>query len=278
MNRLQEIAANRRQAIAPDIAARPLDGLRAAAADLPPARGFHRALRETPRAVISEIKRASPSAGDIRPDAGAAEMAALYAGAGAACLSVLTEPDYFGGSIEDLVAAREAVPLPAIRKDFVIDPWQLADSRVAGADAVLLIVALLGEETASYLRQATELGVDALIEVHDEAELEVALASGGTLIGVNNRDLRDLSINLATFERLAPMATGDVTLVAESGVQTAEDARRMFEAGATALLVGSSLMAADDPAAALRALRDYDGKLADVAGDGVGQDLRHHAA
>jgi indole-3-glycerol phosphate synthase len=273
MNKLQEIAHNRRAAVEAEMDARPIAAVREAAEAAPPCRGFRASLVNRSPSVIAEIKRASPSAGAIRNEAEAPDIAAMYERAGAAALSVLTEPDYFNGQLADMVAAREATSLPVIRKDFVIDPWQIYDSRAAGADAVLLIVALLGNDIASYLATAEVLGIDTLVEVHDETELDIALDAGATLVGVNNRDLRDLSIDLAVTERLAPRLPGDVALVAESGIGNAADARRMFDAGATALLVGSALMASTDPGKALRALLAGKGSKADV-----GKSLRNHAA
>ena len=274
MNKLQEIALNRRDAIDAEMARRPLAEVQQAALAMPPCRGFRDALVRGAPAVIAEIKRASPSAGAIRADAEASDIAVRYQEAGATALSVLTEPDFFNGALADMVDARAATTIPVIRKDFIIDPWQIHDSRAAGADAVLLIVALLGAELADYLSVAREAGIDALVEVHDEAELEVALKAGADLVGINNRDLRDLSIDLAVTERLAPRLPTDVTLVAESGIRSRGDARRMFDAGAAALLIGSSLMASEDPGKALRQLL---GKEAPDQAD-VDKDLRHHAA
>ena len=273
MNKLQEIAHNRRAAIEAEMAARPLPDVRKAAGEAPPCRGFRAALIARAPSVIAEIKRASPSAGAIREGADAPAIATMYEQAGAAALSVLTEPDYFDGQLADMVAARDATSLPVIRKDFIVDPWQIYDSRAAGADAVLLIVALLGRDLAGYLETAAVLGIDALVEVHDEAELEIALDAGANMVGVNNRDLRDLSIDLAVTERLAPRLPPEVTLVAESGIQNAGDARRMFDAGATTLLVGSALMARADPGQALQRLLTTGGK-----GANVGKGLRNHAA
>jgi len=203
-------------------------------------RGFREALAAPGLAVISEIKRASPSAGFIR-EADPAEQAALYERQGARCLSVLTEPERFRGSLEDLRRAREASSLPVLRKDFTVDEAQVLEA-AARADAVLLIAALFtGEELARYVALAGEVGVDALVEVHDEREAELALAAGASIVGVNNRDLRDFSVDLGTFERLSPLLEG-VVRVAESGIKTAEDAQRMREAGADAVLVGEAAM------------------------------------
>ncbi|MCA3749257.1 MAG: indole-3-glycerol-phosphate synthase [Rubrobacter sp.] len=203
-------------------------------------RGFGEALSRPGLSVISEIKRASPSAGFIR-EADPARQAALYGRLGAACLSVLTEPERFRGSLEDLRRAREATSLPVLRKDFTVDEAQVLEA-AARADAVLLIAALFtGEELARYVALAGEVGVDALVEVHDEREAELALAAGARIVGVNNRDLRDFSVDLGTFERLSPLLEGTVR-VAESGIKTVEDARRMREAGADAVLVGEAAM------------------------------------
>ncbi|BBL79521.1 indole-3-glycerol phosphate synthase [Rubrobacter xylanophilus] len=203
-------------------------------------RDFAAALAAPGLSVISEIKRASPSAGFIR-EADPARQAALYERLGAGCLSVLTEPERFGGSLEDLDAARGATGLPVLRKDFTVDEVQVLEAAVR-ADAVLLIAALFtGEELARYVALAGEVGVAALVEVHDEREAGLALEAGACIVGVNNRDLRDFSVDLATFERLAPALEG-VIRVAESGIKTAEDARRMREAGADAVLVGEAAM------------------------------------
>ncbi len=203
-------------------------------------RDFTAALRAPGLSVIAEIKRASPSVGFIS-DADPAEWAARYEAEGASCLSVLTEPDRFKGSLEDLDAARERVALPAIRKDFTVDEAQVLEAGTR-ADAVLLIAALFDAASlARYISLAVELGLTPLVEVHDEAEADLALESGAQIIGVNNRDLRDFTVDLGTFERLAPRLAG-ATLVAESGVKTPEDGRRLRDAGADAVLVGEAAM------------------------------------
>jgi indole-3-glycerol phosphate synthase len=190
--------------------------------------------------VISEIKRASPSAGFIR-EADPAEWGARYETEGASCLSVLTEPERFKGSLEDLDAARDATTLPVIRKDFTVDEAQVVEAGTR-ADAVLLIAALFDAAAlARYVSLAVEVGLTPLVEVHDEAEAELALESGAQVVGVNNRDLRDFSVDLGTFERLAPRLAG-ATLVAESGVKTPDDAKRLRDAGADAVLVGEAAM------------------------------------
>jgi indole-3-glycerol phosphate synthase len=203
-------------------------------------RDFAGALSSGGLSVISEIKRASPSAGDIR-EVDPASWASRYENEGAASLSVLTEPDRFKGALEDLDAARGATSLPVIRKDFTVDEIQVAEAATR-ADAVLLIVALFDVASLPrYIALAHELGLTALVEVHDEREAAMALEAGARVVGVNNRDLRDFTVDLGTFERLAPRLPG-VTLVAESGVKTSEDAQRLRDAGADAVLVGESAM------------------------------------
>ena len=215
-------------------------------------RDFAGALVEPGLSVVSEIKRASPSAGFIR-EANPAAWAARYERLGARCLSVLTEPERFAGSLEDLDAARESTTLPALRKDFTVDEAQVLEAG-ARADAVLLIAALFDADTlARYVSLAAEIGLTPLVEVHDEGEAELALESGARVIGVNNRNLRDFTVDLGTFERLAPLLSG-ATLVAESGVKTPEDARRLRDAGADAVLVGEAAMRDPDLVAKLAAL------------------------
>lgn len=203
-------------------------------------RDFAAALAAPGLSVISEIKRASPSAGFIR-EADPAEWASRYEAGGARCLSVLTEPERFRGSLEDLDAARDFTRLPVLRKDFTVDESQVLETATR-ADAVLLIASLFDAgELARYVSLAVEVGLTPLVEIHDEREADLALQSGAGVIGVNNRDLRDFSVDLGTFERLAPRLSG-ATLVAESGVKTPEDARRLRDAGADAVLVGEAAM------------------------------------
>jgi indole-3-glycerol phosphate synthase len=222
-----------------------------------PARGFRRALETADEvAVIAELKRRSPSRGEIRPGFDPVDCARAYQAGGAAALSVLTEERFFGGQLEFLGAVRKAVGLPLLRKDFVVDPYQIDEARVHGADAVLLIVAALAPDALEALRaRADALGLDTLVEVHDEAELRVALDLGADLIGINNRDLRTFETDLATTERLAPGVPGDVLLISESGICSPPDLARVARAGARAVLVGESLMREVDVAAALRQLR-----------------------
>jgi indole-3-glycerol phosphate synthase len=203
-------------------------------------RDFAGALAAPGLSVISEIKRASPSAGFIR-EADPAEWGTRYERLGARCLSVLTEPDRFKGNLEDLDAARESTTLPVLRKDFTVDEAQVLETGTR-ADAVLLIAALFDAESLTrYISLAVEVGMTPLVEVHDEQEADLALESGARVIGVNNRDLRDFTVDLGTFERLAPRLTG-ATLVAESGVKTVEDGQRLRDAGADAVLVGEAAM------------------------------------
>ena len=220
--------------------------------------GFRRALQSTPGiSVIAEIKRRSPSKGLIREDFDAVAIARAYAVAGAACISVLTDQHFFGGSLEDLTAVREAVPTPLLRKDFVIDAYQIDEARVAGADAILLIVAALDrDELKNLYAHASGLGLDVLVEVHDEEEFEQALAIGSNLIGVNNRDLHSFDVDLATTERIAARLTDpEVVLIAESGISSIEDVTRLERAGAAGFLVGELFMRQPDPGEALRTLR-----------------------
>jgi indole-3-glycerol phosphate synthase len=215
-------------------------------------RDFAGALSAPGLSVISEIKRASPSVGFIR-EADPAEWGARYEKEGASCLSVLTEPERFKGNLEDLDAARDATTLPVIRKDFTVDEAQVLEAGTR-ADAVLLIAALFdAADLARYVSLAVEVGLTPLVEVHDEQEAELALESGARVVGVNNRDLRDFTVDLGTFEQLAPPLAG-ATLVAESGVKTVEDGRRLRDAGADAVLVGEAAMRDPSLVAKLSAL------------------------
>lgn len=223
-------------------------------------RGFRNALVAAPApAVIAELKRRSPSKGEIRPGFDPVACAKEYAESGAAALSVLTDEHYFGGELAYLRRVRNEVPLPLLRKDFTIDPYQIDEARVAGADAILLIVAALDPETlASLHARAQARGLDCLVEVHDEGELEIALAVDGLdLVGVNNRNLSTFEVDLSTTERLARCLPDgrDLLLVAESGIRERADVDRLAEAGAGAFLVGESLMRQPDVGRALRRLR-----------------------
>jgi len=223
-----------------------------------PVRGFRRALATAPPpAIVAELKRRSPSRGELRPDFEPVACARAYAEGGAAALSVLTDEHFFGGRLEYLAAVRAAVPLPLLRKDFLIDAYQVDEARVAGADAVLLIAsALAAPALAALLGRARALGLDALVEVTDERELDAALAAGADLVGVNNRDLKTFVTDLTVTERLAPRVPASVLLVAESGIASPADVARLARAGARAFLVGESLMRQPEPGRALRRLRD----------------------
>ena len=247
---LGEIARAKRMQLAARYAGVSLDALRAAAR--PTKRSLTAALSQSGARFILEIKKASPSQGRIRPGADPAKLARGYAGV-ADALSVLTDGAYFGGSLDDLAAARAAFDGPILAKDFFIDPRQVVEARLAGGDAVLVMLSLLGDDDARMMiDQARRLGMDALVEVHDEREMRRALALGAPLIGINNRDLRDLSIDLATTEHLAPLAHGR-TLVAESGIAARADVERLGSR-VDAFLVGTSLMRSPDPAQAAREL------------------------
>jgi indole-3-glycerol phosphate synthase len=232
--------------------------------------GFGEALKAPGIGVIAEFKRRSPSAGVLREDADVAEIVGAYERGGACALSVLTEGPSFEGSLEDLRIARRASALPVLRKDFVIDPYQLHEASAAGADAVLLIVAALNSSELVALReQARALGLDALVEVHDEFELEIALEAGGELIGINNRDLRDFSVDVDRTHALLSQIPAEVTVISESGIASPGQLAELERAGVAAVLVGESLMRAADPAQALRALRsDVGDTAANVTGAG----------
>lgn len=221
-------------------------------------RGFAAALKQPGRlGLIAEIKKASPSKGIIAEDFDAARQAQLYRDGGADCLSVLTEPEWFQGDLEHLKAARELSGLPCLRKDFIVDQWQIAQARLYGADCILLILSVLKDwEVRCFQAAAHRYGMDALAEVHDEEDARRAVANGCTFIGINNRDLRTFDVDLATTERLRPLLPEGATIVAESGVFTAADARRLRDAGADALLVGESLMKSADVHAAISALQN----------------------
>ena len=234
----------------------PLAELEAACRARPPARSLAAALRR-PGVVtcIAEHKRRSPSAGWIREGSDVTEVARGYAGAGAAALSILTDQPFFGGSLDDLRRARAAVEVPLLRKDFMIDRYQVAEARAAGADAILIIVAALDDAAiAALLAAAREWGVEALVEVHDQAELVRALALGATIVGVNNRDLKTFSLDRELAVRLRPMVPADRLVIAESGIRDAADVARLRAAGVDAMLVGETLMRSPSPGGALAAL------------------------
>ena len=256
---LAEICVAKRNHIDRCKAERPLAVLEQALPGTPP-RGFAAALRRVAAehgfGLIAEIKRASPSKGLIRSDFDPPELARAYAAGGAACLSVLTDEPYFQGRDAFLTAASTAVPLPVLRKDFMLDPYQVVEARTLGADCILLIMAALDDETAqALLRAARDLGMDVLVEVHDRPELERALTLDGTFIlGVNNRSLKTLRVDLAVTEELATLVPGDTLLVAESGIGSHADLVRLRRCGASCFLVGERLMAEADVCAATRRL------------------------
>jgi indole-3-glycerol phosphate synthase len=258
MDKLAEICATKREEVAARKALATLDDLDRRAAAASPPRGFRAALEAKAAGgfgLIAEIKKASPSKGLIRADFRPAEHALAYQQGGAACLSVLTDAPYFQGHEDYLMDARAACELPVLRKDFTVDPWQAAEARAIGADAILIIVAALGDtEMAEIEAAALERGMDVLVEVHNEAELERAARLRSRLIGVNTRDLRTFRTDLATSERLAPLAPAGALLVGESGINQHEDLERLARGGVRCFLVGESLMRQADVEAATRAL------------------------
>lgn len=253
---LDRILAAHRAVAASD--GRDVDELVRLAAAQPPTRGFRAALESGRRrglAVIAEVKRRSPSKGALAAELDPAATARAYADGGASCLSVLTDGEFFGGSPQDLALARDAVPLPALRKDFTVVAADVADARLMGADAVLLIAAALDDAELRDLHDLTRaLGLDALVEVHDEAEVERALAVGADLVGVNQRDLVTFEVDARRAVRVAPHIPSGVVRVAESGIRGPADAARLAEAGYDAVLVGEALVTSGDPTAAVAAL------------------------
>jgi indole-3-glycerol phosphate synthase len=256
---LQRILARKREEVDERRSRTPPAELRARSADAPPARGFLRALEARIErggaAVSAEVKKASPSKGVIRANFDPASIARSYEAGGAACLSVLTDVDFFQGADEYLVAAREACALPVLRKDFVVDEYQLHEARALGADAVLLIAAALDDaRLAGFAALAADLGLDALAEVHDAAELERVLRLPLPLVGVNNRDLRTFKVSLQTTLDLKSTIPADRMLITESGIATFADVARMRDAGVHAFLVGEAFMREADPGEALHRL------------------------
>lgn len=258
-SKLDEICAEKHREVARRKAVRDQAALEVLAARASPPRGFARALQAALAAggygLIAELKKASPSGGVIRADFDPPALARAYADGGAACLSVLTDRPYFQGEDAYLVAARTAVALPVLRKDFILEPYQVAETRALGADCMLLILAALDDRSARDLAaRARGFGMDVLVEVHDRAELDRALALDAALIGINNRNLRTLAVALETTERLAPLVPPGPIVVSESGLATPADLARMAAAGARCFLIGSALMREADVAAATRNL------------------------
>jgi len=259
---LDRIVADKREELARRQREQPLETLRQlASASRGPTRSLTAALRAHPLGLIAEIKRASPSRGPLRPDLDAVALARTYAEAGAAAISVLTEERHFQGSLADLKAGRQALDglgdarPPLLRKDFIFDTYQLFEARAYGADAILLIAAILDPGLlASLIGLARSLGLECLVEVHDELEMERALVAGAEIIGINNRDLRTFEVDLATTERLRPLVPPEVTVVAESGVHTRADVQRLAALGVHGVLIGEALVLAEDAAGKIREL------------------------
>ncbi|MEC7817894.1 MAG: indole-3-glycerol phosphate synthase TrpC [Pseudomonadota bacterium] len=258
MNKLDEICATKRQEVTDRKSRATIGDLDAAALMQSAPRGFEAALRKASRdgfGLIAEIKKASPSKGLIRADFDPADHARAYEAGGATCLSVLTDAPYFQGHEDYLLQARAACALPVLRKDFMVDPWQVAEARAIGADAILIIVAALDDtEMAEIEAAAIERRMDVLVEVHDEAEIDRAAKLKSRLIGVNNRDLKTFTTDLATTERLAALAPENTLLVGESGIASHDDCQRLARSGVRSFLVGESLMRQADVTAATRAL------------------------
>jgi len=254
-NILDRIVEKRRESIAHRKRVLPEVALKLAAEKAGPPRDFPGALARDAFNVIAELKKASPSRGLIRPDYAPADLAPVMERAGAAALSVLTEEDFFQGSLADLKAARKVTQIPVLRKDFIVDPWQVWEARAAGADAFLLIVAILADDL---LRELLELGralkMEPLVEVHSRAELDRAIAAGARIIGVNNRDLRDFTVRIETSLDLIEAIPDECIAVSESGLRSHGDLERLRGAGFDAFLIGEHLMSAGDPGAPLRAL------------------------
>ncbi len=256
MTILDEIIAHKRVEVAASRTVVSPAEMRARAAAAPPPRDFAAAIAGPPVRVIAEVKRASPSAGAIRRDADPAATARLYEQAGAAAVSVLTDRRYFSGSPDDLQAVRAAIGLPVLRKDFVVDPYQIHEARALGADAVLLIAGTVpAPDLAALGHLAAELGMISLFEVHTDAQINEALGAGARVIGINNRDLGTLAVDLDTTLRLRPHIPSGIVVISESGIETAADVARVCRAGVDAILVGTALMASPDPAAHLAQLR-----------------------
>ncbi|MBW6485239.1 MAG: indole-3-glycerol phosphate synthase TrpC [Syntrophobacterales bacterium] len=251
---LAEIVAKKRNEVATRQKKTPFRALAEKIARLPPTRDFSTALKRE-IAIIAELKRRSPSHGLLRKEFDPAKIALLYEKNGAAAISVLTDETFFGGSDNDIAAVKNAVLLPVLRKEFIIDPYQIAETRAIGADALLLIASLLGErELRDYRKQAESLGLAALVEVHSQEELWAALASGARIIGVNNRNLDTLATDLCVSRELGPLLPPGLTKVSESGIETETDIAALRAAGFNAFLIGGALLSSPDPGAKLRNL------------------------
>jgi indole-3-glycerol phosphate synthase len=252
---LDRIVEVKKREVALAKARTPLAVLERSLSGAPPVRDFREALRRNPCAIIAEIKRASPSKGRLCEDFRPREIAAVYENGGAAAISVLTDETFFEGAGAHLEEVRREAGLPVLRKDFVIDEYQVVEARLLGADAVLLIARILEEERLrEYAALAASLGMSALVEVHSGGELDLALRAGAVLVGINNRDLDTFRTDLATTLELAPRVPAGMTVVGESGIQTRDDIERLLDAGVHAFLVGETLMKASDPAAKLKEL------------------------
>ena len=249
---LDDIVSHKREELAEAKRRAPLAEVKARAAEAAQPRGFGQALRQAGLSVIAEVKRKSPAKGVLNQAVDPAQQAGLYAQAGARAVSVLTDQRYFDGTNADLEAVHRAVSLPLLRKDFTIDEYHVYEARSIGADAILLIVRALDQpQLTGFQALAQELGMDVLAEVHNEGEIERALAAGSAIVGINNRDLATMTVDVAAAARLRPLIPAGITLVSESGIRGPEDVRTVTRAGVDAILVGEALMAAGDPGATL---------------------------
>jgi indole-3-glycerol phosphate synthase len=256
---LDEIVAGTRSAVASAKARRPEEDLRRGLDKVSPPRDFRGALAAPGLHLVAEMKRRSPSAGELRPAYEPARLAAVFAQNGAAAISVLTEAAHFGGALADLTVVREATTLPLLRKDFTVDAYQLVEARLAGADAVLLICRILSDPVlGELLAEARALQLDAIVEVHDEEEVKRALAAGAAIIGINNRDLATLMTDLKTTARLRRMIPNGHIVISESGIRTAQDLGPLRDLGIHAVLVGESILASPDVGARVRELASLD--------------------
>jgi indole-3-glycerol phosphate synthase len=257
-NFLENILTHKAREVADRKQRCPETALRTKIEHAPPPRSLAESLSQNGLSVIAEIKKASPSAGVIREDFHPATIAQSYVKAGVNALSILTDEEFFQGSLDYIARVRELVPCPILRKDFIIDAYQLLEARSVGADAVLLIVAALTpDRLRTLLHQAHEIGLDALVEVHSQPELQIAIDVGAPIIGINNRNLESFVIDLATTEQLAPLAPEGTLLVGESGLRTGDDVQRMIQAGVDAVLVGTHFMKEPDPGLALQNFKKF---------------------